>query len=81
VTNFSHFGDKTFVQTFQNAADAVGGARVKDYETLDRRLMSQEAPAAPLINPRWFDFVSARVGGYVYSQAYGIDYDTLFIKK
>jgi len=32
---------------------------------LDRALTDQ-APAAVLFNPRYIDFVSARVGGYAY---------------
>ena len=43
--------------------------------------MSQQAPYAPLFNPRWYDFVSTRLGGYVYSEAMdAINYNTLYIK-
>ena len=49
--------------------------------TLDKQLMSEQAPYAPLFNPRWYDFVSSRLGGYVYSEAMdAINYNTLFVK-
>ena len=49
------------------------------YEALDEEVMSQQAPIAPLFNPRWYDFVSKRLGGYVFQDG-SIDYDTLYIK-
>ncbi len=55
---------------------------MKDYQQLDYNLMSQQAPYAPLFNPRWYDFVSSRLGGYVYSEAMdAINYNTLYIKS
>ena len=67
---------------FNQAAAALGAARVADYQKLDYDLMSQEAVYAPLFNPRWYDFVSARLGGYVYSEAMdAINYNTLYIKS
>ena len=51
------------------------------YQQLDYQIMSQQAPVAPIFNPRWYDFVSARLGGYVYSEAMdAINYNTLYIK-
>ena len=45
------------------------------------KVMAQQAPIAPLFNPRWYDFVSSRLGGYVYSEAMdAINYNTLSIK-
>jgi len=80
--NFSHFGAASFVAPFNQAAAALGATRVKDYQQLDYNLMSQQAPYAPLFNPRWYDFVSTRLGGYVYSQAMdAINYNTLYIKS
>ena len=64
------------------AAAALGSARVKDYQQLDFNLMSQQAPYAPLFNPRWYDFVSPRLGGYVFSEAMdAINYNTLYVKS
>jgi ABC-type transport system substrate-binding protein len=82
AANFSHFGVASFVPQFNAAAAALGATRVSDYQKLDYNLMSQQAPYAPLFNPRWYDFVSARVGGYVYSEAMdAINYNTLYIKS
>jgi peptide/nickel transport system substrate-binding protein len=82
AANFSHFGVASFISQFNAAAAALGATRVKDYEQLDYNLMSQQAPYAPLFNPRWYDFVSSRLGGYVYSQAMdAINYNTLYIKS
>jgi len=82
AANFSHFGVASFVPQFNQAAAALGATRVKDYEQLDYNLMSQQAPYAPLFNPRWYDFVSSRLGGYVYSEAMdAINYNTLYIKS
>jgi peptide/nickel transport system substrate-binding protein len=80
--NFSHFGAASFIAPFNQAAAALGATRVTDYQQLDYNLMSEQAPYAPLFNPRWYDFVSTRLGGYVYSQAMdAINYNTLYIKS
>ncbi|MGA2208707.1 MAG: ABC transporter substrate-binding protein [Acidimicrobiales bacterium] len=82
AANFSHFGVASFIPQFNAAAAALGATRVKDYQQLDYNLMSQQAPYAPLFNPRWYDFVSSRLGGYVYSEAMdAINYNTLYIKS
>jgi peptide/nickel transport system substrate-binding protein len=82
AANFSHFGVASFISQFNAAAAALGATRVKDYQQLDYNLMSQQAPYAPLFNPRWYDFVSSRLGGYVYSEAMdAINYNTLFVKS
>ena len=72
----------SFVPQFVAAGAALGATRVKLYQELDYNLMAQQAPYAPLFNPRWYDFVSTRLGGYVYSQALdAINYNTLYIKS
>ncbi|HUO37502.1 MAG TPA: ABC transporter substrate-binding protein, partial [Mycobacterium sp.] len=79
--NMARFGDKAFIPAFTNVLALQGQARVTGYENLDRQIMSQQAPYAPLFNPKWYDFVSKRLGGYVYSEAMdAINYNTLYIK-
>ncbi len=79
--NFSHFGVASFIPEFNAAAAALGSTRVADYQQLDYNLMVQQAVYAPLFNPRWYDFVSTRLGGYVYSEALdAINYNTLYVK-
>jgi peptide/nickel transport system substrate-binding protein len=82
VPNLTRFGDKAFVAPFNKAIMLQGSARVQAYQQLDYNLMAQAAPVAPIFNPRWYDFVSARLGGYVYSEAMdAINYNTLYIKS
>ncbi len=79
--NLTRFGDKAFIPAFNAAAAALGTKRAQLYETLDKNLMTQVAPYAPIFNARWYDFVSTRVGGYVYSVAMdAINYNTLYVK-
>jgi peptide/nickel transport system substrate-binding protein len=79
--NLTRFGDPAFIPAFNAAAAALGTKRAQLYETLDKNLMTQVAPYAPIFNARWYDFVSTRVGGYVYSVAMdAINYNTLYVK-
>jgi ABC-type transport system substrate-binding protein len=79
--NLTRFGDPAFIPAFNAAAAALGTKRAQLYETLDKNLMTQVAPYAPIFNARWYDFVSTRVGGYTYSVAMdAINYNTLYVK-
>jgi ABC-type transport system substrate-binding protein len=79
--NMARWGDKAFIPAFTNVLALQGSARAAAYETLDRQIMAEQAPYAPLFNPKWYDFVSKRLGGYVYSEAMdAINYNTLYIK-
>jgi peptide/nickel transport system substrate-binding protein len=79
--NLTRFGDPAFIPAFNAAAAALGTQRATLYEQLDYNLMTQVAPYAPIFNARWYDFVSTRVGGYVYSVAMdAINYNTLYVK-
>jgi peptide/nickel transport system substrate-binding protein len=81
LANMARFSAASFVQPFNQAVALQGAARVSAYQQLDEQLMSQQAPYAPIFDPRWYDFVSARLGGYVYSEAMdAINYNTLYIK-
>ncbi len=79
--NMARFGDKAFIPAFTNVLPLQGAARNAAYEKLDEQIMSEQAPYAPLFNPKWYDFVSKRLGGYDYSEAMdAINYNTLYIK-
>jgi peptide/nickel transport system substrate-binding protein len=81
LANMARFADPSFIAPFNKALTLQGAARVAAYQALDQQIMSQQAPFAPLINPKWYDFVSKRLGGYVYSEAMdAINYNTLYIK-
>lgn len=75
----SRWTDPAFIPVFNDDIGLTGAARNTAYANLDYEVMSQQAPIAPIFDPRWYDFVSKRLGGYVFS--YGsIDYNTLYIK-
>ncbi|HEV2254790.1 MAG TPA: ABC transporter substrate-binding protein [Streptosporangiaceae bacterium] len=79
--NLTRFGDPAFIPAFNAAAAALGTKRAQLYEALDKQLMTQVAPYAPIFDARWYDFVSTRVGGYTYSVAMdAINYNTLYVK-
>jgi peptide/nickel transport system substrate-binding protein len=81
VANMARFADPAFIKPFNEATSSLGATRQATYEALDQQIMSQQAPYAPLFNPKWYDFVSKRLGGYVYSEAMdAINYNTLYIK-
>jgi peptide/nickel transport system substrate-binding protein len=81
LANMARFSAASFITPFNQAVTQTGAARVSAYEALDQQVMAQQAPYAPLFNPRWYDFVSSRLGGYVYSEAMdAINYNTLYIK-
>jgi peptide/nickel transport system substrate-binding protein len=75
----SRWTDPGLVPAYNHATALTGTARDSAYEALDEEVMSQQAPIAPLFNPKWYDFVSKRLGGYVFQDG-SIDYDTLYIK-
>ncbi len=79
--NLTRFGDPAFIPLFNAAAAAQGATRAQLYAALDKKLMTVDAPYAPIFNARWYDFVSSRVGGYTYSVAMdAINYNTLYVK-
>ena len=79
--NMARFAVTSFISPFNKAITLTGAARQAAYEQLDYQIMSQQAPYAPIFNPKWYDFVSKRIGGYVYSEAMdAINYNTLYIK-
>lgn len=81
LANMARFSDPAFVSPFNKVVALQGSARTAAYAALDKAIMSQQAPYAPLFNPRWYDFVSKRLGGYVYSEAMdAINYNTLYVK-
>ncbi len=75
----ARFSDPAFIPAYRHAIGLVGAARNAAYAALDYQVMAQQAPIAPLFNPKWYDFVSKRLGGYVYQDG-SIDYCTLYIK-
>jgi peptide/nickel transport system substrate-binding protein len=75
----ARFSDPAFIPAYKHAVTLQGAARDAAYAALDYQVMSQQAPIAPLFNPKWYDFVAKQLGGYVFSDG-SIDYDTLYVK-
>ncbi len=69
VGSYARFADKSFFGAYARVEKLTGMARAKAWMNLDRAVMTKDAPWAPLIVPKRFDFVSSRVTGYVYSRA------------
>jgi ABC-type oligopeptide transport system substrate-binding subunit len=64
--DLSYFHDAATERALDAAANRRGAARVAAYGRLDVRVMREQAPVVPLFNPLQRDFVSARVGCYVW---------------
>ena len=70
-SNLALFDDPRFNKQMDAAAKLTGDARYAAYAQLDEQIMRQAAPWVPLYNPTVREFVSARVGCYVYPPAFG----------
>ena len=66
LANIALFDDPKFNRQMDAAAKLTGDARYAAYADLDERIMRQAAPWVPINNPNVREFVSARVGCYVY---------------
>ena len=66
LANIALFNDPKFNRQMDAAAKLVGDARYAAYAQLDEQIMRQAAPWVPINNPNVREFVSARVGCYVY---------------
>lgn len=68
--NLSLFDDPAFNAQMDKAARLRGAARYAAYARLDERIMREAAPWVPVNNPNAREFVSKRVGCYVYPPPY-----------
>jgi ABC-type transport system substrate-binding protein len=64
--NIALFDDPGFNRQMDAAAKLSGDARYAAYAALDERIMREAAPWVPINNPNVREFVSSRVGCYVY---------------
>ena len=79
--NLSRWSDPAFIGPFNKVITLQGTARQRPTRAWTTRSCRSRPRYAPLFNPRWYDFVSARLGGYVYSEAMdAINYNTIYIK-
>lgn len=80
--NIAGFCDKPIDAKMQQAEALMGtnpGAGNKMWGQIDQQIMKQ-APVAPLFTPNLVDFVSSRVGNYIYSNVFFMNQDQLWVK-
>ena len=70
LANIALFDDPKFNRQMDAASSLTGDARYAAYASLDERIMREAAPWVPINNPNVREFVSARVGCYVYVPAF-----------
>lgn len=76
--SYARFNDASFIPQYEAVSKLTGDERAKAYLALDQKIMTDAAPWAPLLTPSRFDFVSAHVTGYTYSQAMdAVNYNTV----
>jgi len=79
--NLAYLNDPTLNKAIATANRLSGDERVNAYGALDVSTMTTLAPWAPINNRAERDFVSARIGGYIFSQATGaMDLGAAYIK-
>ena len=78
--NISGFCDPVVQAMFDGAnATLDSSARAALWSAIDRRIMEQ-SPAAPLVQRRYVDFVSQRLGHYVYAGIYHMLFSQVWVQ-
>ena len=79
--NLSYFSDSTFNRRIRLARQLHGDRRYAAFTALDRDLMRDAAPIAPIgyLNDR--HYVSARVGCYFHHPVYGWDFPDICLRR
>ena len=70
-SNYSYFSSPKYNKAMADAAKLSGQARYDAYGRLDVEMMRDAAPWAPLSNGNVREFVSGRVGNYLFHPVYG----------
>ncbi len=79
--NLSYINDPTLNKAIAEDNKLSGDARLKAFGKLDVQTMTRLAPWAPIDNRNQRDFISAKVGGYLFQPAYAsMDLGALFLK-
>jgi peptide/nickel transport system substrate-binding protein len=71
--NFSYFNDPAYNKKMQDAAKLSGAARYQAYGKLDIDIAAHQAPLAAFMYSSQRDFVSSKVGCYIYNPVYTAD--------
>jgi peptide/nickel transport system substrate-binding protein len=79
--NVAYFNVPSVNQAMTKAALQTGDKRAAAYANLDKSIMQNYAPWAPIDNATERDFFSARMGGVLFHPIYTVDLGALFIRK
>ncbi len=72
-SNFAYFNDPHYNKLIQQAALMSGNARFINYGKLDKDIIANAAPWAPLSHANLRLFTSKRFGCFTYNNIYGVD--------
>jgi len=79
--NLAYFNDNSINAKLAQANKKIGAARYKAYGDLDLQITKQFAPWASYDNRNLREFISAKIGGYLFQPANAsADLNTLFLK-
>ena len=79
--NISYFNDPKYNRKMDAAQAKTGDERNEAYAALDEDIARNAAPLVAWSVMNWIDFVSARVGCYLYHPVYTMDLAALCIRK
>jgi peptide/nickel transport system substrate-binding protein len=79
--NVSYFNDPDYNRKMDAAQAKTGEERNEAYAALDEDIARNSAPLVAWSVTNWIDFVSARVGCYLYHPVYTIDFAALCLQK
>jgi ABC-type oligopeptide transport system substrate-binding subunit len=72
--NFAYYNNAKFNTAMHKASLLFGAARTTAYDTLDKQMMAQDPPWAPVINRNNRLFVSSHLGCFLANPVFGVDY-------
>lgn len=80
VNNVSHFDDPLWNARIDASHALYGAARFDSFAALDRDIMRDVAPIAPISHYIARDYFSARIGCQIFNPSYGIDIAALCLR-
>jgi peptide/nickel transport system substrate-binding protein len=78
--NYAYYNNTKFNNQMHAAALLAGTSRYNAYAALDKNIMTQDPPWAPILNRNNRLFVSSRVGCFTYNPVFEVSYTSLCLK-
>jgi peptide/nickel transport system substrate-binding protein len=75
--DYSYYNNPKFNTQMQKAALLSGPARYTAYAAIDKAMMTEDPPFAPVLNRNNRSFVSSHLGCYTYNPVFYVDYAAL----